>query len=221
MKKTNLIVLVFLMAMLVVMLFSTATVFAEEVEETPVVEETQPEVGETQPEEITQEEVEEVDKINEIIDKWFSPDKIAMYLSWIAYIGTILGLVANIKKLHQTNNLTLKNVSDDFKKVLKATVGDEVSKRFDNIAPKIMETQEKTNQIMSIFAKILALSQENTPESRVAILNLIEELGTVGKDITDNAKVIIEETVKAQEEAKEELDNKIDEIVDSYDGTSI
>ena len=174
-----------------------------------------------QVEETTQEEVEEVDKINEIIDKWFSPDKIAMYLSWIAYIGTILGLVANIKKLHQTNNLTLKNVSDDFKKVLKATVGDEVSKRFDNIAPKIMETQEKTNQIMSIFAKILALSQENTPESRVAILNLIEELGTVGKDITDNAKVIIEETVKAQEEAKEELDNKIDEIVDSYDGTSI
>lgn len=221
MKKTNLIVLVFLMAMLVVMLFSTATVFAEEVEETPVVGETQPVVEETQPEEITQEEVEEVDKINEIIDKWFSPDKIAMYLSWIAYIGTILGLVANIKKLHQTNNLTLKNVSDDFKKVLKATVGDEVSKRFDNIAPKIMETQEKTNQIMSIFAKILALSQENTPESRVAILNLIEELGTVGKDITDNAKVIIEETVKAQEEAKEELDNKIDEIVDSYDGTSI
>ena len=74
---------------------------------------------------------------------------------------------------------------------------------------------------MSIFAKILALSQENTPESKVAILNLIEELGVVGKDLTDTAKEVVIESKELAEQAKEELDKKIDEIVESYDGTSI
>ena len=74
---------------------------------------------------------------------------------------------------------------------------------------------------MTIFAKILALSQENTPESRIAILNLISELGVVTKEIVDNAKVIVEDAVKQEEEKKEQVENQLNEIIESYDGTSI
>lgn len=184
-----------------------AVVYAEETSEEPNVVEEQP--------------VEEKDEVKEWFNEFFSPEKVAMYISWITYIGTIIGLVGNIKKLKQSNNLTLKNVSEEVKNVLKETISEEVSKKFDDMLPSILKTQEKTNQIMSIFAKILALSQENTPESKVAILNLIEELGTVSKEVIDNAKDVIDAGVKLAEQAKEELDQKIDEIVDSYDGTSI
>ena len=163
----------------------------------------------------------EVDEVKEWFDKFFSPDKVAMYMSWIAYITTFIGLAIKLKQLKSTNNLTLKNVSDEVKAVLKQTVSEEVAKKFDDMLPSVIATQEKTNQIMSIFAKILALSQENTPESRVAILNLIEELGAVSKEVIDNSKEVIEAGVKLAEQAKEDLDKKIDEIVDSYDGTSI
>ena len=163
----------------------------------------------------------EVDEVKEWFDKFFSPEKVAMYLSWLAYIGTIVGLVANIKKLKQSNNLTLKNVSDEVQNKLEVVISKQVAEQFGKIAPKLIDGQEKANRIMSIFAKILALSQENTPESKVAILNLIEELGVVGKDLTDTAKEAVIETKELAEQTKKELDKRIDEIVDSYDGTSI
>lgn len=174
-----------------------------------------------QPVETETTEPTEVDEVKEWFDKFFSPDKVAMYMSWIAYITTFIGLAVKLKQLKSTNNLTLKNVSDEVKAVLKQTVSEEVAKKFDDMLPSVIATQEKTNQIMSIFAKILALSQENTPESRVAILNLIEELGAVSKEVIDNSKEVIEQGVQLAEQAKEDLDKKIDEIVDSYDGTSI
>ena len=162
-----------------------------------------------------------VDEVKEWVDKFFSPQMVAMYMSWLAYIGTIIGLVANIKKLKQTNNLTLKNVSDEVQNKLEIVVSKQVAEQFGKITPKLIDGQEKANQIMSIFAKILALSQENTPESKVAILNLIEELGVVGKDLTNTAKEVVIETKELAEQTKKEIDKKIDEIVDSYDGTSI
>ena len=174
-----------------------------------------------QPVETETTEPTKVDEVKEWFDKFFSPQMIAMYMSWFAYIGTIIGLVANIKKLKQTNNLTLKNVSDEVQGKLEIIVSKQVADQFGKIAPKLIDGQEKANQIMSIFAKILALSQENTPESRVAILNLIEELGVIGKDITQTAKEVVIETKELAEQTKKELDKKIDEIVDSYDGTSI
>jgi hypothetical protein len=162
-----------------------------------------------------------VDEVREWVDRFFSPDKVAMYMSWVAYIGTIIGLVASIKRLKQNNNLTLKNVSDEVQGKLELIVSKQVADQFGKIAPKIIEGQEQANEIMAIFAKILALSQENTPESRVAILDLIEKLGMVSRDITETAKEAIEEGKVFAEETKKELDRKVDEIVDSYDGTSI
>ena len=164
---------------------------------------------------------ESVDAWSKFVAEYLSADKGAMYMSWLAYIGTIIGLVANFNKLKRANNLTLKNVSDDVRKTLQEVIGKEVMTQTERFLPAVIKAQEKTNDILKIFSKILALGQENTPEARVAILQLIEELGTVGKEITDAAKEAVEEEVKAIEEHKEEVNEKLDEIIDNYDGTSI
>ena len=203
--KKILIVLVMLLGVCLV----SVPVYAEEEQEQPVIEE-------------------ENDSAEKWFAEFFSAEKVAMYISWVAYIGTIIGLVAKVKQLKQTNNLTLKNVSDEVKGLLQETIGDEVTKQFNNMLPSVLKTQEKTNQIMSIFAKILTLSQENTPESRVAILNLIEELGIVSKEIVDNSKDVIEQGKELAEKTKKQLNDRIDAIVERneeetevYDGTSI
>ena len=49
---------------------------------------------------------------------------------------------------------------------------------------------------MSIFAKCLALSQENTPESRVAILNELSELRISDAKTLEEVKSYIEERIK-------------------------
>ena len=161
------------------------------------------------------------EKYTDWIDAYFSPEKVAMYVSWLAYIGTIVGLVANIKRLRQTNNLTLKNVSDEFRGLLSKTVGEEVAKRFDDIVPNVVKVQEQTNGILTIFSKVLALSQENTPESRVAILNLISELGVVNSNLIDTSKQAIADSIAFAEESKKEIEKKIEKIEQAYDGTSI
>ncbi len=155
------------------------------------------------------------------VEQWFGPDKIAMYFSWLAYIGTIIGIAVNLAKVRKMNHLTLKNVSDELKEVLNQNITNSVNVGLNNYLPQIAEGQEKANRIMEIFAKVLALSQEDTPESKVAILNLIQELGTVGQELIDNSKEIIEASQKAVEQHKEEVEEKLDEIIEKYDGTSI
>lgn len=222
MKKMK-IFLIFTFAFALIAFFGIATikVNAQETQET---QETQEEIKDEEDTETT-ETTEEVDKVKQEVNEWinnfFSPDKVAMYLSWLAYIATIIGLVTNIKKLKQANNLTLKNVSEEVKQLLNDNITNSVNVGLDKYLPKIAEGQEKTNAIMEIFAKILALSQENTPESRVAILNLIQELGTVGQELVNTAKEIVEEGQKAIEEHKAQVEEKLDEIIEKYDGTSI
>lgn len=164
---------------------------------------------------------EETSELTDWVKDYFNADKVAMYMSWVAYIGTIIGLVANINKLKKANNLTLQNVSDNVKKQLEDTVGKEVKDQVERFLPALVSTQEKTNELLKMFTKIQALAQENTPESRVAILELIEQMGAIGKDITDNAKDLIKEEVRVIQEKRVEVENKLDEIIDKYDGTSI
>ena len=165
--------------------------------------------------------VEEDNAWENFVKEWFSAEKVAMYLSWIAYIGTIIGLVANLKKLKASNNLTLKNVTDEVKDAMEQLVGAEMGKQVEKFLPNLVEVQAKTNDILKTFSKILALSQENSPESRVAILQLIEDLGTAGKEVVENAKEVIEQEVEAVKEHKEVIEAKLDKIIEEYDGTSI
>lgn len=161
------------------------------------------------------------DEVKEWVDKWFAPEKVATYFSYLLYLGTIIGLVANIKKLKQSNNLTLKNVSDDVKGILETNIKSCVNEGMEKYLPMIVASQEKSNEIMSIFAKILTLTQENTPESKVAILDLIQQLGVVNNELVDLVKQFVVDTQKAIEEKQEKVGKELDEIIEKYDGTSI
>ena len=168
------------------------------------------------------EPVDETEKsINDFFDKYFSAEAVTLYISALGYLTTIILAFKKIITLTKQKGATAAEVGQEVKGLVSDLLGTEISAKFNAVLPKILETQEKSNAILTSFAKILALSQENTPESRVAILNLIQELGVVSKEVVDNAKEIVIQGQEIAEAAKEELDNKIDEIVESYDGTSI
>lgn len=158
-----------------------------------------------------------VEEVENVLKEYFSAEKVAMYMSWLAYIGTIIGLVVNINKLKRQGQFNLKDAT----KLLNDKVAEEVAANTEKFMPNLIKTQEATNNILKSFSKILALSQENTPESRVAILNIIEQLGTAGKEVVDGAKVAIEQETQLIQEHKEEVENKLNEIIEQYDGTSI
>lgn len=155
------------------------------------------------------------------VEKYLTADKVAMYMSWAAYVGTIVGLAVALKRLFGKNQITLKDVKSEVTQKIEEVVGNEVKLQTERFLPSVIEAQEKTNEILKGFSKILALSQENSPESRVAILQIIEQLGTTGKELTEAAKDAIHEEVALAEEHKAEIEGKLDEIIEEYDGTSI
>ena len=197
--------------------------YAEEpvVTETEPTENTEAEAQETEPVYVFVPIQEAKDAWTRFADEYLTADKVAMYMSWVAYIGTIIGLAANLAKLKKAAGLTTKQVSEQVQAKIEEVVSKEISEQTGKLLPSVLATQEKTNEMLAIFSKIIALGQENTPESRVAILNLIEELGTVGKETLQATEEAIHEEVKAVEEHKAEVEAKLDEIIEEYDGTSI
>lgn len=155
------------------------------------------------------------------VEKYLTADKVAMYMSWAAYVGTIVGLAVALKRLFGKNQITLKDVKSEVTQKIEEVVGNEVKLQTERFLPSVIQAQEKTNEILKGFSKILALSQENSPESRVAILQVIEQLGTTGKELTEAAKDVIQQEVALAEEHKAEIEGKLDEIIEEYDGTSI
>lgn len=162
------------------------------------------------------------DTIGEWLAKWFEPATVATILSWVTYLGTIVTLVWKLKQLKQTNNLTLDNVIKAVTEELKRVLPEEVSTQIDKYMPEIRDSAQKQTEVMKAFCKILSLAQVNDATSRLAILDLIEQIGMIEKSEIDKARKAIEESEAKKEEKKEETEAKVEEIIgDTYDGTSI
>ena len=185
----------------------------------PMAEETQP------VEPPTQEKQEETEfDIKEWLAQWLTPQQVAMVMTWVAYAGTIIGLIVKLAQLAKTKSLSNENVKDLIMKEL----GDKVDKSVqDNLATSIVainKTIERQNEVLALLAKVSALSQENTPESRVAILELISRLGVVDKEDIDKAKETIKEEVKTKREIEQATNESVDKVIEKFDkddGTSI
>ena len=185
-----------------------------------------PMAGETQPvEPPTQEKQEETEfDIKEWLSQWLTPQQVAMVMTWVAYAGTIIGLIVKLYQLAKTKSLSNENVKDLIMKEL----GDKVDKSVqDNLATSIVainKTIQRQNEVLALLAKVSALSQENTPESRVAILELISRLGVVDKEDIEKAKETIKEEVKTKREIEKATNESVDKVIEKFDkddGTSI
>ena len=162
------------------------------------------------------------DTIGEWLAKWFEPATVATILSWVTYLGTIVTLVWKLKQLKQTNNLTLDNVIKAVTEELKRVLPEEVSTQIEKYMPELRDSAQKQTEVMKAFCKILSLAQVNDANSRLAILDLIEQIGMIEKSEIDKARKAIEESEAKKEEKKVETEAKVEEIIgDTYDGTSI
>lgn len=186
-----------------------------------VVEETE---TQTEENETPAEEKEEFD-IQEYLAKWFEPSQIAMIMSWVAYAGTILGLVVKVKQLAKQKQTTAEQVKELVLDEIKKSINEEVADKVKPYLDGVVKINANTNDLMKVFTKVLALSQVNDAQSRLAILELIASLGVLDKELIEEATKQVEEQVETEEENKNEALEQIDEIIEDTsseeDGTSI
>ena len=156
----------------------------------------------------------------DILSKWFTPDKVAMIISWVTYAGTIVVLAIKLRNAMKQRDLTLASVKQAIMESLDGKVSESVSKAIEGYLLKAEQTEKQTQAVLSDFSKILALSQEDSPEARLAILEIIERLGNAPKEIVEQVKGSIEEDKKSQKELKKAI-KEIATEKPEWDGTKI
>lgn len=153
-----------------------------------------------------------IDEVKKWLGQWLEPQAVATIASWLTYLISFITCFMKLIALKKQNNLTVENVSKELNETLGDKVDEAVKKQMEAYIPALINAVDNQKEVLNVFSKIMALSQENTPESRVAILNLISTLGVVD---TETTKKAIEEEQKAIEtkeaENKETLESIINE----------
>lgn len=144
--------------------------------------------------------------------EWLSPQVLTTVTAVLTALVAVLKMVASLKSMAKNKQLTIDGVNEIVISNLKECVSKEVADKIDAYMPEIIAYEKKSSEIMIAFSKILALAQENTPEARKAILQVIQELGIINNTAVESAKKTIEkqeETKKAEEAKKTDDLNKI------------
>lgn len=165
-------------------------------------------------------------EIKEWLSKFFEPQQVAMIMTWITYIGTIFGLIAKCYSLAKQKTLTADNVKEAILEKLGDKVDEAVANQLASSLVSITKMVKNQNETLALLTKVMALSQENTPESRVAILDLISRLGVIDNSEIQEIKETINKQVEETKVAEEKTNESVDTIIETYkvnddNGTSV
>jgi len=156
---------------------------------------------------------------------WLSPQTITTVTAVLGFLGVIVKMAGELKRMAKDKQLTVERVQELVLGQMKESLPADVSAEFEKYLPKLVTYADKTNRILEVFAKILALSQEDTAESRLAILDLIQQMGVISNEVVEEAKEEVKSQQKAKEDAekarKESVAEEIEKTEDRGDGTSI
>ena len=195
-------------------------VFAEEeTQEEPV--ETQEETQEQQEKLETQEIIKGVvEALNqeqdksfwEIVQDMFSGETIAVIVALISLVIGLLKAVGTIKNLKVDKALTLEKIKEQLSEQLTEKQQELLGNALVQITKPIAEQVANMTPTLETFSKILALSQENTPTSRLAILELLSNVKQVDVEIVENAKEEVKAQVEEEEIKKEQTIAELEKI---------
>lgn len=175
----------------------------------------------------TKKEESKTDEIKEWLSKFFEPQQVAMIMTWITYIGTIIGLIAKCYSLAKQKTLTAENVKELIMKDLGDKIDESVANNLTSAILSINKTVKNQNEVLALLTKVMALSQENTPESRIAILELISRLGVIDSGEIEEMKETINKQVEETKAVETKTNESVDTIIETYkaseedNGTSI
>jgi len=139
-----------------------------------------------------------------------TPEMVTSALSLLIVLLSIIKVHLLVKGIIKDKNTSV----DDTCKKIEATIEKAKEKDAKEIVEPLSKDLIKFTKTLETFAKVLCLQQENTPESRVAILDCIKELGTISAELVDKTKKVVEDEVKEIETFKAEQLETIEEVIE-------
>ena len=141
----------------------------------------------------------------ETLKGYITPETITVCITLFSFLVALLKLVSVVKDLKTQKAMTMESLMDN----LSVQNTEEFEKEKQDLMKVIMDLIQPLLKYSEVMAKVLALSQENTPESRVAILELIQSLGTIDANLIEQAKDLV---AKQEVEKEEKKQAKIEQL---------
>lgn len=154
------------------------------------------------------------DSFKEVITGLNIPVTFATILSFIVYLTTIIKGVSNIKSLKFKNSETLTSVKGAVLFSVKSEIATAVKTEMAIYMPELIENSRKQTEILKEMAKVFTLQQENTPESKLAILQVIENLGIISSKTIESSKKIVKNNNVAIAVKKEKNEKALEKIIE-------
>ena len=155
--------------------------------------------------EIKENEEHEKFDFGEWLEKNFTAEMITTIMSVLTSLAVVLKLASSLKDLAKKKAMTTEEVCNKVVEILETTNKESVLKSINDIVKPLEDKVGDITPVLNSFSKILALSQENTPESRLAILELIQSIGNISNKVVEDAKTEIVNQI--EEEKKENKEN--------------
>lgn len=144
----------------------------------------------------------------ETLKGYITPETITTCITVFTFLVALLKMVSVITDLKKQKAMTMENLL----KNLSIQNAEEYEKEKQALTNLIVSLITPLVEYSQAMAKVLALSQENTPESRVAILEIIQSLGMIDKNLIEQAKKVVSEEVEAKEEKKQAIVKQLEQI---------
>jgi len=146
----------------------------------------------------------------EYLQKIFTPETVTVILSVLSAGVAVIKMAVSLKNNAKIHVQNVQEIAASVKESAKESAKDIV---VNEIKPFLEELKIVKNSLQT-FSKVFLLMQENTPNSKLAIMQLIEDLGQVDvKEVQEVREQIVAqvEEQEAKEQVKQEKLTKISE----------
>ena len=148
----------------------------------------------------------------------FSVENVIRIVSWLLSGGLLVAMVRYFIKDKRLEKKVEDTVKETVTKIIpettKQTVLDTIETQITPIFAQVTASIEDIMRALAVYSKCMALSQENTPESRRAILDELSGLKIGDFNTIEEAKKYIEASMAAHRVEMAEMLDKISKIAE-------
>lgn len=138
----------------------------------------------------------------------FTFDNLLILITWLVVTVLSSGFFITLIKSKKIK----VNVTDEVKQTVESTLDSNLGEKMEPIIQKMLGKLGESNEMCKTLIKVFILSQENTPESRLAIINELTKLNVTEEDLSNKVKEIINQEVEKNKQTEEKKKQTIAEL---------
>lgn len=146
----------------------------------------------------------------------FTIDNVFKLINWSITLFCSIGFFKTLIKYKKFKTRSLEDMANEVNDSVKTKTAEAISTFLKDFFEPFLDTMnEKIDGIQDsskVLTKCFILMQENTPESRIAILNELEKIKSDENALTNTIKNLITEEISKNEEKTKQTFDKIEEL---------